>query len=50
METLTLPANLDALAQISAFITAAAEQSGLDERATWQTQLAVDEAATNIIQ
>lgn len=50
METLTLPANLDALAQISAFITAAAELSGLDERATWQTQLAVDEAATNIIQ
>src|SRR5262245_55456917 len=50
METLTLPATLDALAQITAFITAAAERSGLDERATWQLQLAVDEAATNIIQ
>ncbi len=50
MESLTLPANLDALASISAFITAAAEQIGLDERAVWQVQLAVDEAATNIIQ
>jgi serine/threonine-protein kinase RsbW len=50
MQTLTLTANLDALAQITAFITAAAEHLGLDERATWQVQLAVDEAATNIIQ
>lgn len=50
MNTLTLVANLDALAHISAFITAAAEQSGLNERATWQVQLAIDEAATNIIQ
>lgn len=50
METLTLPANLDALAYVSAFITAAAERSGLDERATWQVQLAVDEATTNIVQ
>lgn len=50
MQTLTLPANLDALSQISLFITDAAERSGLDERATWQVQLAVDEAATNIIQ
>lgn len=48
--TLTLPADLDALARISAFITEAAELAGLDERATWQVQLAVDEAATNIIQ
>ncbi len=50
MQTLTLPANLDALAQISLFITDAASGAGLDERATWQMQLAVDEAATNIIQ
>ncbi len=50
MNTLTLVANLDALAHISAFITTAAEQSGLTERATWQVQLAIDEAATNIIQ
>lgn len=50
METLTLTATLDALARINVFITAAAEQSHLDERAMWQVQLAVDEAATNIIQ
>jgi serine/threonine-protein kinase RsbW len=50
MQTLTVTANLDALAAISAFITDAAERLGLDERATWQVQLAVDEAATNIIQ
>ncbi len=50
MESITLTADLEALARISAFITAAAEQAGLDERATWQVQLAVDEAATNVIQ
>jgi serine/threonine-protein kinase RsbW len=50
MESITLTADLDALAKISAFITEAAESCGLDERATWQVQLAVDEAATNIIQ
>lgn len=50
MDTITLPADLDALARISAFVTEAAERAGLDERATWQVQLAVDEAATNVIQ
>ncbi|NTV62001.1 MAG: anti-sigma factor antagonist [Oscillochloris sp.] len=50
MDTITLTADLDALAKISAFITEAAEHCGLDERATWQVQLAVDEAATNVIQ
>lgn len=50
MQTLTFPATLDSLSHISLFITDAAERSGLDERATWQVQLAVDEAATNIIQ
>lgn len=50
MDSITLTADLDALAQISAFITEAAELAGLDERATWQVQLAVDEAATNVIQ
>lgn len=50
MQTLTLPADLDALARISAFVTEAADRAGLDERSTWQVQLAVDEAATNIIQ
>ncbi|NJK81759.1 MAG: anti-sigma factor antagonist [Chloroflexaceae bacterium] len=50
METMILSANLDALAQISLFIADAAEYVGLDDRTTWQIQLAVDEAATNIIQ
>jgi serine/threonine-protein kinase RsbW len=50
MDSITLTADLDALARISAFITEAAELAGLDERATWQVQLAVDEAATNVIQ
>jgi serine/threonine-protein kinase RsbW len=50
MDSITLSADLDALAKISAFVTEAAELAGLDERATWQVQLAVDEAATNVIQ
>ncbi len=50
MDSITLTADLDALVKISAFITAAAERCGLDERATWQVQLAVDEAVTNVIQ
>ncbi|MEI8167204.1 MAG: anti-sigma factor antagonist [Chloroflexales bacterium] len=50
MDSITLTADLVALAKISAFVTAAAELTGLDERATWQVQLAVDEAATNVIQ
>jgi serine/threonine-protein kinase RsbW len=50
MGTLIVPATLDSLASISAFITDATAQAGLDEHAAWQVQLAVDEAATNIIQ
>jgi serine/threonine-protein kinase RsbW len=50
MDSINVVADLDALAKISAFITEAAELAGLDERATWQVQLAVDEAATNVIQ
>jgi len=50
MESLTVPANLDALATISVFITDATSRAGLDDHAAWQVQLAVDEASTNIIQ
>jgi serine/threonine-protein kinase RsbW len=50
MESITIPATLDSLAKISEFITAATTRAGLDEHAAWQVQLAVDEAATNIIQ
>jgi serine/threonine-protein kinase RsbW len=50
MESLTVRATLDSLALISTFITDATTRVGLDEHAAWQVQLAVDEAATNIIQ
>lgn len=50
METITIPATLDSLATISDFITDATSRAGLDDHAAWQVQLAVDEAATNIIQ
>jgi serine/threonine-protein kinase RsbW len=50
MESLTIPATLDSLARISEFITDATTQAGLDDHAAWQVQLAVDEAATNVIQ
>lgn len=49
-QMLTVPATLDSLALISAFITDAAERVGLDDHTAWQIELAVDEAATNIIQ
>lgn len=50
MQMLTVPATLDSLASISEFVTDATARAGLDEHAAWQVQLAVDEAATNIIQ
>lgn len=50
MRTVTVAATLDSLAQISAFIADATAQTGLDAHAAWQVELAVDEAATNIIQ
>jgi serine/threonine-protein kinase RsbW len=50
MESITVPATLDSLATISQFITDATTRVGLDDHAAWQVQLAVDEAATNIIQ
>src|SRR5262245_415745 len=50
MESITVPATLESLARISDFITDATGRVGLDEHTAWQVQLAVDEAATNIIQ
>jgi serine/threonine-protein kinase RsbW len=50
MDSITVPATLESLARISSFVIHAAAQVGLDEHAAWQVQLAVDEAATNIIQ
>jgi anti-anti-sigma factor len=50
METLTLPASLDSLQSFSDFALRIALQSGLGEHASWEVQLAVDEAVTNIVQ
>lgn len=48
--TLTLDASLEALAAISDFVVEQARAAGMDEHAVWEVQLAVDEAATNVIQ
>jgi serine/threonine-protein kinase RsbW len=50
MNSITVPAALSSLARISNFVVEATAQAGLDDHAAWQVQLAVDEAATNIIQ
>ncbi|SRR5258706_7597918 len=50
MESITVPATLDSLATISDFITDGTTRAGLGDRAAWQVQLAIDEAATNIIE
>jgi len=50
MESINIPASLESLARISDFVTDATARAGLDDHAAWQVQLAVDEAATNIIQ
>jgi serine/threonine-protein kinase RsbW len=50
MESLIVPATLDSLESISQFVSHATGQVGFDDHAAWQVQLAVDEAATNIIQ
>jgi serine/threonine-protein kinase RsbW len=50
MDSITVPATLESLARVSDFISDATARAGLDDHAAWQVQLAVDEAATNIIQ
>jgi anti-sigma regulatory factor (Ser/Thr protein kinase) len=47
---LTVPGFFENLAQIGAFITQVATAAGLDERAVYAVQMAVDEACTNIIE
>lgn len=47
--TLTVTSALDSLHRISDFVVEAARAAGLDDHAVWEVQLAVDEAATNII-
>jgi len=49
MERLTVPGSLDSLAEIRKYVTAAAAAAGLDKKASYNLNLAVDEIATNVI-
>jgi serine/threonine-protein kinase RsbW len=49
-QTLTFPGRFESLAAIAKFISRAAEDAGLDPRAAYAVQVAVDEACTNIIE
>ena len=50
MLTRNFPGQLESLAEISQFVIQAARQAGLDDSQVYEVQLAVDEAATNIIE
>lgn len=49
MEPLTVPATLDSLGAIAAYVIAATTAAGLDQKTAYRCRLAVDEIATNII-
>lgn len=49
MNTVTFPGRYDSLESISNYIEKAANEAGLDQKATYAVQLAVDEACCNII-
>lgn len=49
MEPLRVPARLESLGTIGAYVLQAAEAGGIDKRAAYRLRLAVDEIATNII-
>jgi anti-sigma regulatory factor (Ser/Thr protein kinase) len=49
-QTRMFPGRFDSLAAISDFVTRAAEAAGLDARATYAVQMAVDEACSNVIE
>lgn len=49
MESRSMPATLESLAEVRAFVKEAADRAGIDDSRTYQLQLAVDEIATNII-
>ena len=49
-QTRTFPGQFGSLAAICEFVTASAETTGLDARAVYAVQMAVDEACTNIIE
>lgn len=44
------PAKVSSLAEISSYVTQAAERTGLGARAVYAVQMAVDEACSNIIE
>ncbi|KAA3645822.1 MAG: ATP-binding protein [Chloroflexi bacterium] len=50
MPTATFPGRFDSLAAISKFIIDSAKSAGLDDMATYDVELAVDEACCNIIE
>jgi anti-sigma regulatory factor (Ser/Thr protein kinase) len=50
MATLSLFADLSHLTTIREFVARSARELGLDERALYDLQLAVDEASTNVVQ
>jgi len=49
LDTVTFPAQLASLAGINDFVTLAARRAGLDDRAVYAVQVAVEEACSNII-
>jgi serine/threonine-protein kinase RsbW len=49
LDKLTVTGTLDSLKSIRDFVVQAAEKAGLDPRATYRLNLAVDEIATNIV-
>ena len=50
MRTAKFPASYDSLKSIGELSTQAAKEAGFDDNAVYEVQLAVDEAATNIIE
>lgn len=49
METVRFPGRFDSLPKIGAFVEQAARAAGLDDKAIYAVELAVDEACSNII-
>jgi serine/threonine-protein kinase RsbW len=49
MELQSYPGDLDALAPIREFVKSAAQQAGLNRKATYNLCLAVDEIVTNVV-
>lgn len=50
MHTASFPARFDSLESIGNLVAQAAREAGFDDNAVYEVQLAVDEAATNIIE